>query len=159
LAEGKSKILTFEKNPAMKMLPLIPFLLALFLSGCALFSPKKTDYSEAQNNQSDTAVYQIVEVLAQYPGGEEALMRYLANNVVYPQKAIDANIQGTVIMEFVVEKDGRITNVKVRKGAHPLLDKEAERVLSAMTAWKPGTQNRKPVRSIFIIPIRFQLPK
>ncbi len=141
------------------MLPLIPFLLSMFLSACALFSHKKTDYSEIPNNQNDTAVYLIVEVQAQYPGGEEALMKYLAKNVVYPQKAIDANIQGTVFVEFVVEKDGSISNVKARKGAHPLLDKEAERVVKGMPNWEPGFQRGRMVRSIFIIPILFQLTK
>lgn len=97
-----------------------------------------------------------VDKKAVFKGGEAALMNYLKNNLEYPQVAIDNNIQGRVFVAFVVEKDGRITQVKVTRGVDPLLDKEAERVVKNMPAWEPAEQRGKPCRARFTLPVLFR---
>ena len=107
--------------------------------------------------QKKTKVYDIVEVMPQYPGGMQELMQYLAKNIKYPLKAEKKGIEGKVMINFIVEKDGSISNVKVVRNIHPLLDKEAERVIKAMPKWSPGKQEGKPVRVKFNIPVAFRL--
>lgn len=102
-------------------------------------------------------VFMVVEDMPQFPGGVTALMKYLADNVKYPVEAQKAKVEGRVIVQFVVEKDGAVTNVHVIRSASELFDAEALRVVSAMPKWKPGTQNGKPARMQFNIPIMFRL--
>ena len=92
-----------------------------------------------------------------FPGGEAALMRYLATEAQYPDSAVDAGISGKVYMQFVVEKDGSIGGVMVKKGVHPSLDAEAVRLVKSMPIWTPGRMDGQPVRVQFIIPIGFEL--
>ena len=99
----------------------------------------------------------IVEVMPQYPGGMPELMQYLAKNIKYPIQAQKKGIEGRVTVRFIVEKDGSISNVTVVRHIHPLLDKEAERVIKAMPKWSPGKQEGKPVRVKFNIPVAFRL--
>ena len=87
----------------------------------------------------------------------QELMQYLAKNIKYPPKAEKKGIEGKVMINFIVEKDGSISNVKVVRHIHPLLDKEAERVIKAMPKWSPGKQEGKPVRVKFNIPVAFRL--
>jgi protein TonB len=82
---------------------------------------------------------------------------FLESNLIYPEKLRMSGIQGTVLIQFVIETDGSISNVTVLAGVHPDLDKEALRVVKMMPKWKPGKQMGKPVRSYFNIPIRFIL--
>ena len=82
---------------------------------------------------------------------------YLAKNIKYPPKAEKKGIEGKVMINFIVEKDGSISNAKVVRHIHPLLDKEAERVIKAMPKWSPGKQEGKPVRVKFNIPVAFRL--
>ena len=90
-------------------------------------------------------------------GGMPALMEYLSKNIKYPEAAMKKGIQGRGIVQFVVEKDGSITNVKILRGVDPELDKEAVRVVSAMPKWKPGTQRGEAVRVRFTVPVMFRL--
>ena len=106
----------------------------------------------------DDNIFEVVETMPQFPNGMQGLMNYLQTNVHYPQEAEKQEIQGRVIMGFVIEKDGSISNVKVQRGAHPLLDKEAIRVVESMPKWKPGFQKGKAVRVKFCLPIHFKLP-
>ena len=93
-----------------------------------------------------------------FPGGQSELFRYLSRSVKYPIDAQDAGIQGRVIVQFVVAKDGKIENVEVvRSGGHPSLDAEAERVISSMPKWKPGKQRGEPVRVKYTVPVNFRL--
>ncbi|MBP7102027.1 MAG: energy transducer TonB [Bacteroidales bacterium] len=101
--------------------------------------------------------FRVVEVNPEFPGGDDALMSYLKKNIVYPKTAIDAGIQGTVMVQFVVERDGSITNVDIYRGKGQILNVEAIRVVKSMPKWNPGQQRGKNVRVIFIIPIDFQL--
>ena len=102
-------------------------------------------------------VYQIVEKMPQYRGGEEAMMKYVADNIKYPQEAKDKNISGRVFVSFVIEKDGSVNEVKVLRGIGGGCDEEAVRVIKAMPKWKPGMQKGKPVRVNYQIPINFKL--
>jgi TonB family protein len=103
------------------------------------------------------SIYQIVEQMPKFPGGESALMEYVGKNVVYPEEAKEKEIQGRVFIGFVVEKDGSIGEVKVLRGIGGGCDEEAVRVIKGMPKWKPGIQEGKPVRVSYQIPIYFKL--
>lgn len=102
-------------------------------------------------------VFNVVEDMPQFPGGATKLFEYLAQNINYPTEAEKANIQGRVIVTFVVEKDGSISNAEVVKSVAPSLDAEALRVINAMPNWIPGKQNGKEVRVKYTVPISFHL--
>ena len=102
-------------------------------------------------------VYTFLEEMPEFNGGNAEMMKWLGNHVKYPQMAIDGHIEGRVIVKFVVEKDGSISNVSVIKSIHESLDKEAVRLVSSMPNWKPGVKDGKPVRCSFIVPIQFKL--
>lgn len=102
-------------------------------------------------------IFQIVEEMPAYPGGDEARMSYLSKNLKYPVLAMESGIQGTVYIGFVVEKDGSVTDVKVARGIGGGCDEEAVRVVKAMPKWTPGKQRGKSVRVRYSVPIRFSL--
>jgi len=95
--------------------------------------------------------------MPQFPGGEEARTKYMINTIKYPAEAKEKGLQGTVYVGFIVEKDGSISNVKVQRGIGNPCDLESLRVIQAMPKWTPGTQNGKPVRVQFTVPISFKL--
>lgn len=105
----------------------------------------------------DNKVFDAVEQMPSFPGGNGALMQWLASNMKYPAYAAENGVQGRVFVEFIVEKDGKVTDVYVVKSADPSLDKEAVRVVAAMPKWIPGKQNNSAVRVKYIIPITFKL--
>ena len=105
----------------------------------------------------ETKVFDVVEEMPQFPGGQAALLDYLAKNIKYPVVAEENGIQGRVIVTFVVERDGSITDVKVVKSVDPSLDKEASRVVKAMPRWQPGKQNGSAVRVKYTVPVQFKL--
>jgi TonB family protein len=111
----------------------------------------------SQSNENDDQIYNIVQKHPEFPGGQKALYEYLKTNLVYPKAVQDSRIQGRVILSFVVEKDGSITNVKVIRGVLPTLDAEAIRVVSMMPKWKPGTQMGDTVRTKFTLPVLFKI--
>jgi protein TonB len=102
-------------------------------------------------------VFQVVEQMPEFPGGMDKLMEYLSKNIKYPSIAQENNIQGRVIVEFVVNKDGSIVDPVVLRSVDPYLDKEAIRVVKSMPKWKPGEQRGKPVRVKFTLPVMFKL--
>lgn len=102
-------------------------------------------------------VYQVVEQQPSFPGGREELFKYLAYNVKYPIDAAENKIEGRVLVAFVVEHDGSISNVNVANSVYPSLDKESIRVVSGMPKWIPGKANGKTVRVKYTIPITFRL--
>jgi len=116
----------------------------------------QTKADTTQVNDSDV-IFVFVEYPPTFPGGDEARIKYLQENIHYPKEAKEAGIQGTVYVTFVVEKDGRITNVKVLRGVGSGLDKEAVRVIKNMPKWKSGRQRGKAVRCQFNMPIRYLL--
>jgi len=107
--------------------------------------------------KDEEPVYQFVENMPEFPGGAEALRIFISKNIVYPQEAQDKGIMGTVILSFVVGKDGSISNAKVVRGIDPLCDAEALRVVNSMPKWKPGKQGGKEVYVKFTMPIKFAL--
>ena len=102
-------------------------------------------------------IFSVVEQMPEYPGGERELMKFLAMNIKYPKEAQEQGKQGRVIVQFVVEKDGSITDAKILKTVDPQLDAEALRVVNAMPNWTPGKQRGKEVRVIHALPIIFRL--
>ena len=108
--------------------------------------------------EEEEVVFVVVESMPEFPGGQQALFKYLSENVKYPVIAQDNGIQGRVICQFVVNKDGSIVDVEVvRSGGDPSLDKEAIRVIKSMPKWKPGKQRGKPVRVKYTVPVNFKL--
>lgn len=101
--------------------------------------------------------FRIVEQIPQFPGGMEALTRWLTQHLRYPPQARQQKIQGRVVVSFIINKDGRVTDGKIEQAVHPLLDREALRIVSLMPRWTPGQENDKPCRTLFAIPIVFQL--
>ncbi len=99
----------------------------------------------------------LVEQKPSFPGGEAAMYTWLGNNIVYPPAASEEGAQGRVVVEFVVGKDGSITNVRVVRPRHPALDREAVRVVSAMPTWVPGRNNGQPVKVAYTLPVTFKL--
>ena len=108
--------------------------------------------------EEEEVVFKVVEQQAEFPGGMKALMKYLAENIKYPVIAQENGIQGRVICQFTVNKDGSIVDIEVvRSGGDPSLDKEAVRVIKTMPKWAPGKQRGRPVRSRFTLPVTFKL--
>lgn len=105
----------------------------------------------------ETKIFEVVEQMPSFPGGDAALMQFLSKNIKYPVVAEENGIQGRVIATFVVERDGSITDVKVVKSVDPSLDKEAIRVLKSMPKWIPGKQNGSAVRVKYTVPVTFRL--
>ena len=106
---------------------------------------------------SDDQTFSVVEQMPEYPGGMRAGLEFMARNLRYPTKAREAGKQGRVIVQFVVRKDGSLSDFKVLRPVDPWLDAEAIRVISTMPKWKPGMQDRKPVSVKFTLPVTFML--
>jgi len=147
----------------IKTISKLSILLAFFLFTNYSFAQEqeenivlKTAKDTTQVNDSND-VFVFVENAPSFPGGDEARLNYLINNIHYPEAAKKQNIQGTVFITFVIEKDGRITNVKVLRGIGGGCDAEAIRVIKSMPTWKPGTQKGKAIRCQYNMPIRFIL--
>lgn len=104
-------------------------------------------------------VYNIamVEQKPEFPGGESAMYKWLSDHINYPAAAAEEGVQGRVVVEFVVSKTGAVENVRVLRGRHPALDKEAQRVVKAMPKWQPGRNNGQPVKVTYTLPVSFKL--
>ena len=117
--------------------------------------PDVTDFGDYEGEDTGEAqIFQVVEDMPAFPGN---VTKWISKNVKYPVLAMENGIQGKVYIQFVIEKDGSITDVKVARGVDASLDKEAVRVVKAMPKWKPGKQRGKPVRVSYTVPINFQL--
>ena len=110
-------------------------------------------------SQSKQNVYDVVEQMPEFPGGMPAMIEFLQTNLNYPKDAKKQKVGGRVLVMFVVETDGSISNVRVAKKVFPSLDAEALRVVKAMPKWNPGKEKGKPVRVNFSLPIVFSLKK
>lgn len=129
---------------------IIMTLMAVF--GLITVSAQKTVV--AQKNQK---VFDIVEQMPEYPGGQAALFEYLSKNIKYPADAEKKKVEGKVFVTFVVDTDGKITDVSLMRKVFPSLDAEAIRVISAMPNWIPGKQKGQVVRVKYTVPIMFRL--
>ena len=133
-----------RKNVSLKVALMMLVLLFSFMT------------STAQTKKNDM-VFDVVEVMPQFPGGQIAMLQYIMKNIKYPEQAMKEGIQGRVAVSFIVEKDGSISNVRPVHSVHSLLNKEAVRVVESMPKWTPGKQNGKPVRVRFNVPVMFKL--
>lgn len=102
-------------------------------------------------------VYDFVEQEAEFPGGEDALMKYLGKNIKYPKSARENNIKGRVMVEFIVQKDGRISDTKIMRGIGFGCDEEVMRVVKSMPTWQPARMNGKAVSSVYKLPVMFEM--
>jgi protein TonB len=112
---------------------------------------------EPPKHEEESKVFDVVEQMPSFPGGNGALLEYLATHVKYPVVAQENGVQGRVIVSFVVERDGSITDVRVVRSVDPSLDREAARVVSSMPRWTPGKQNGSAVRVKYNVPVMFKL--
>ena len=120
--------------------------------------PEYTPVAAAEEEEVvEAEIFTVVEESPSFPGGDEARIRFLTENIKYPQIARESSIQGTVYVTFVVEKNGSVTDVRVLRGIGGGCDEEAVRVIKAMPKWNPGKQRGKPVRVQFNMPIKFTL--
>ena len=110
-------------------------------------------------SQSNQNVYDQVEEMPEFPGGMPALIEFLQTNIKYPKDAIKQEVGGRVMVMFVVETDGSISNVRVARKVFPSLDEEAVRVVKTMPKWKPGKEKGRPVRVNFTLPVVFSTKK
>jgi protein TonB len=110
-------------------------------------------------SQSSQSVYDEVEVMPEFPGGMQAMIEYLNTNIKYPKDAIKQEVGGRVMVMFVVETDGSLSNVRVARKVFPSLDAEAVRVVKSMPKWKPGKEKGRLVRVNFTMPIVFSVKK
>ena len=113
--------------------------------------------SIGNSQNQDDEIFVFVEENPQFPGGDSERLKFLQNNITYPEKAMEKGIQGTVYITFIIEKDGSVTNVKVLRGIGGGCDEEAVRVIRKMPKWIPGKQRGKVVRCQFNMPIKFTL--
>ena len=153
-----------------KLLATLP-VLALLLIVNARASAQQTSNSDVNVHEIKTSdinnikikkvetdsVYQVVEVMPEFPGGMSQMATFLSENIKYPEEAKDKNISGRVFIEFVIEKDGSVSNVNVMRSVGGGCDDEAVRVVKAMPKWKPGLMKGKPVRVHYVLPINFKL--
>lgn len=110
-----------------------------------------------EQTEKEDKIFVSVQQEPKFPGGKDKMFDFIRQNLSYPRQAKEAGIEGTVFVNFVVNKDGSISKVKVRKGVNKALNKEAMRVVKSMPNWKPGKQRGKAVRATFLLPIRFSL--
>ena len=148
------------KGSVIKVLLTLPVfaLLILLNTQCDNTKPneekKSVPATEVETIQD--SIHRVTEVMPQYPGGPNEMMRYIQENIKYPQSAKDNKIEGRVYVSFVVEKDGSITNAAVMRGIDKECDAEALRVVSSMPKWTPGQHKGENVRTQFTIPIYYK---
>ena len=121
------------------------------------FGANRSEKEESEGTPDPNKAYDMVDEMPQFPGGPSALFEFLSKNIQYPKEAEDANLQGRVIVSFVVEKDGSVSNAKVVRPIDPLLDAEALRVVNSMPKWIPGKQNGEAFRVKYTIPVTFRI--
>ncbi len=135
------------------------FFLCTFITAFQIASAQTTA-SEKPSALADTSkIFEIVENQPEFPGGVNAMIKFISSNVKYPKKALDKKIEGTVVIQFIVEKDGTLTNLDIIRDPGGGLGKEGLRVVKLMPNWKPGSQKGKNVRVKMSAPIRFRITK
>ncbi len=117
------------------------------------------DPPPVKKEETEEVIFVVVENQPEFPGGQAAMMKFLADSIQYPKIAVENGIQGRVICNFVVMKDGSVSDVQIVRGVDPVIDKEAVRVLKLMPNWKPGTQRGKAVNVRYTLPVVFSLGK
>ena len=118
---------------------------------------QSVDYKSYKTSDVTYCIYDVVDEDARFPGGVVALLQYINRSLRYPAQAYEDGVQGRVLCSFVIEKDGRVSDVRVLRGVEPSLDDEAVRVISEMPHWSPGILQGQVVRSRYIMPIVFRI--
>ena len=131
----------------------------ILLSMMAVLGLMTANAQKTVISQSNQSVYDQVEQMPEFPGGMPAMIEFLQTNLKYPKDAIKQQVGGRVMVMFVVETDGTLSNVRVAKKVFPSLDSEAVRVVKTMPKWKPGKEKGRPVRVNFTLPVVFSLKK
>lgn len=132
----------------------------VFFFAAAMMSVGMMAQTPANNDSVENEIveFTVVEQMPEFPGGQNGLIQYLSKNIMYPIVAKENKIQGRTLVSFVVEKDGKISNVQVlRSSGDMMLDREAMRVIRSMPRWRPGFMKGQPVRVQYQIPITFKL--
>lgn len=114
---------------------------------------------EEKKGSVDDEVFVVVEEQAEFPGGLDSMYAYIHKNLKYPEKAKAEGIEGRVFVQFVIEKDGSISNILIKRAIGGGCEEAAVEMIKNMPKWKPGKQRGKPVRFQFVLPIKFELPK
>ena len=127
------------------------------VGGAVLKAKEEIKAPEPPKHEEETKIFTVVEQMPLFPGGDAALMAYLRDNIHYPTVAAENGVQGRVVVGFVVERDGSITDVNVLRSVDPSLDREAMRVVKGMPRWTPGKQNGSAVRVKYQVPVTFRL--
>lgn len=122
-----------------------------------IFEKGKLIDGKCFNSKGEVIAHTDYEVMPEFPGGEDAMLAFIAQNLKYPKEAMNKNLEGKVVVNFQIKSDGKIDNVKVRESKHESLDNEAIRVIKAMPLWKPGLQDGTTVEVNYSLPIMFQL--
>lgn len=152
---------TKSRFGAWKALAALPVAALLLMVGCKPAEAQKGDGQTAQQEviaaATGDSIYEVVEVQPEFPGGMEALYKYLAENIHYPEQAKADKVEGRVYVRFVIEADGSVNNAEVLRGIGGGCDEEALRVVNAMPKWTPGKQRGEVVRVHFNLPIIFKL--
>ncbi|MBD1365858.1 energy transducer TonB [Mucilaginibacter sp. ZT4R22] len=133
------------------------FIKAFFIAALLFCGLSVNAQVNNQQTSGDTTAHSSVDVLPEFKGGEKAFVDYLTKAIVYPMVARKKNVQGRIILVFTVEKDGSLTNIRVVKKVSPEIDAEAVRVIRESPHWIPGTIKGQPVRTLFAIPLNFNL--
>ena len=118
-------------------------------------------YANSSHASDEERSYTIamVEQKPEFPGGEAAMYKWLSEHIIYPAQAAEEGVSGRVIVNFIISKSGVVENVKVVRGQHPELDKEAVRLVESMPRWMPARNNGSPVKVNYTLPIAFKLPE
>jgi periplasmic protein TonB len=140
----------------MSKIQVVLIVLFLGLAGSVFGQAGGTD---SLSSSSDSTIWVLLDVEPSFKGGMEQMSRWLGKNLSYPPAAREAGIEGIVYIEFVVEKNGSVSNVIVKQGVAPILDEAAVKAVQSMPRWKPGRQKGKRVRCLMVLPIQFKLAK
>tara|TARA_B100000508_G_scaffold139549_1_gene138151 strand:+ start:26425 stop:27543 length:1119 start_codon:yes stop_codon:yes gene_type:complete len=153
-----------KKQKLWKTAVLASFMLGstIYISACNKTvenpPPPPPPAEEVQNNNYEK-VYEKVDEMPEYKGGQQALYTYLGSNITYPEDCKENKIEGTVYASFIIDKNGKLTELVIKKGIHKSMDAEVIRVLSVMGDWKPGIKDGKPVKVQMTLPIKFAMPQ
>ena len=129
----------------------------LMVNNIGVIAQSADNANASHSEAKDTTIYTVVEQMPEFPGGFGACMNFLARNMRYPKDAFIKGEEGRVIVQFVINRNGKVSDIEIVQSVSPSLDAEARRVIKSMPKWKPGTQNGKPVRVRFTLPLVFKL--
>lgn len=145
----------------------IIFFIVLAISACGILdkpvesaeADESTIVKKQQKSSGEDEIFTVVEDSPSFPGGRDSLLKYIKQNIQYPESALENEIEGTVYVTFVVEKDGSLSNEKVLRGINQVCDEEALRLVRDMPAWQPGLHRGEPMRVQYNMPVKFELPQ